>query len=67
MPYLDGRLVERAWTGLRPATASYAPEVCRLEGSTVWLAYGHYRNGILLAPATALRIAEAITASSETD
>jgi glycine/D-amino acid oxidase-like deaminating enzyme len=28
----------------------------RLGDTCLWLAYGHYRNGILLAPATAARV-----------
>jgi len=32
-----------------------------VEGVNVWLAYGHYRNGILLTPVTAQRIAEQIS------
>ncbi len=41
----------KCWTGLRP----YAPEphIRRVEGTNVWLAYGHFRNGILLTPLTA--------------
>jgi len=31
--------------------------------SRVWLAYGHYRNGILLAPATCDRICQEIGAA----
>jgi glycine/D-amino acid oxidase-like deaminating enzyme len=34
----------------------------RVEGTNVWLAYGHYRNGILLTPVTARRIAESVIA-----
>ncbi|MDQ6663415.1 MAG: FAD-dependent oxidoreductase, partial [Acidobacteriota bacterium] len=54
------------WLGFRPATESLTPEIGRVPNSNVWLAYGHYRNGILLAPATARRIARDITSSSET-
>jgi glycine oxidase len=45
-----------AWNGLRPASDS-GPVMQRVEGSNLWLAYGHYRNGILLAPYTAETIA----------
>jgi len=42
------------WAGLRPATPDYLPLLGRLsEASNQFLATGHYRNGILLAPATA--------------
>lgn len=44
---------ESSWFGFRPATASLEPEVRRLPGTDIYLAYGHYRNGILLAPITA--------------
>src|ERR1022692_1713211 len=46
-----------AWLGFRPATEDFAPAIGRLEDTCLWLAYGHYRNGILLAPATARRVA----------
>lgn len=48
-----------AWAGLRPATADRLPAIGRLPGlQRQWLAGGHYRNGILLAPATALAMAD---------
>jgi glycine/D-amino acid oxidase-like deaminating enzyme len=49
------------WIGFRPATEDLLPKIGRFEATNVWLAYGHYRNGILLAPATAQRIADSIT------
>ncbi|MCC6394312.1 MAG: glycine oxidase ThiO [Bryobacterales bacterium] len=52
-----------AWTGFRPATALPHPLIEQLGESPVWLAYGHYRNGILLAPATAERLTKVLTAS----
>jgi glycine oxidase len=52
--------VER-WIGFRPAAADMLPKIGRVGGANVWLAYGHYRNGILLAPVTAERIAAEIT------
>jgi glycine/D-amino acid oxidase-like deaminating enzyme len=30
----------------------------------LWLAYGHYRNGILMAPATAPRVAKSLIEAS---
>jgi glycine/D-amino acid oxidase-like deaminating enzyme len=32
----------------------------QIPGTNVWAAFGHYRNGILLAPETARIIAEQI-------
>jgi glycine oxidase len=43
----------RAWAGFRPGTGNQGPVINRVPGTNVWLAYGHYRNGILLTPATA--------------
>jgi len=60
LPSLDGLEPERVWTGFRPATPTGRPEVGRIANSRIWLAYGHYRNGVLLAPATADRVSEDI-------
>jgi glycine oxidase len=60
LPALAALEPERIWTGFRPATPTSQPHIGRLEQSRIWLAYGHYRNGILLAPATAARVAEEI-------
>ncbi len=61
-PALAGRAPEECWIGFRPATASGEIALGRLADSPVWLAYGHYRNGILMAPATARRLAAEIAA-----
>ena len=67
MPALAGRPYA-AWNGFRPRSATGEPVLERVPGTMVWLAYGHYRNGILLAPVTAARIAgEIMQASSRTD
>lgn len=42
-----------AWVGFRPGIEGEGPELRRLPEERIWLAYGHYRNGILLAPLTA--------------
>jgi glycine oxidase len=55
------------WIGFRPATENHEPQLHRISGTGLWLAYGHYRNGILLAPATARRISREIIASWERD
>jgi glycine/D-amino acid oxidase-like deaminating enzyme len=52
------------WLGFRPGADS--PVIERVEGCNLWLAYGHFRNGILLAPVTASRIGDEITSSLET-
>ena len=51
----------RRWIGFRPF-APTGPHIRRIENTNVWLAYGHFRNGILLAPLTSQRIAAGIIA-----
>lgn len=61
VPDLAGAEVIRAWSGLRPATPDGLPILGLLPGhEDVWVATGHYRNGILLAPITGRLMAEAI-------
>jgi glycine oxidase len=59
-PALADFAVTETWTGLRPGTPDGLPFLgpTALEG--FFLATGHYRNGILLAPATARSIADAV-------
>jgi glycine oxidase len=57
LPELRSAPEPTAWLGFRPATEDYAPVIGRLGDTCLWLAYGHYRNGIMLAPATAGRLA----------
>lgn len=57
-------VAQDAWIGFRPG-AKRGPSLGRLDDTAIWLAYGHYRNGILLAPATAARIAGEIISSLE--
>ena len=50
-----------AWAGLRPHTPDRLPVLGPLEsGSRHFLATGHYRDGILLAPATAVLLADLV-------
>ncbi len=60
-PALASRSPSARWIGFRPFSAD-GPHIRSVEGTNVWLAYGHFRNGILLAPLTARRIAGEITA-----
>jgi glycine/D-amino acid oxidase-like deaminating enzyme len=61
-PDLAQAQIVRTWSGLRPRPEGQpAPIIGPLEGfENVLLATGHYRNGILLAPGTALEIRQAI-------
>lgn len=49
----------RAWCGLRPGTPDGLPIVDRAPGrENLWLACGHFKNGVLLAPATGKLLSE---------
>jgi glycine oxidase len=63
LPQISVVAPDEAWIGFRPATPSLLPEIRRWGEHRIWLAYGHYRNGILLAPATARRVAGEILAA----
>jgi glycine oxidase len=60
-PHLSETEPSEVWTGLRPG--SEALRIGSWHSNRLYLAYGHYRNGILLAPLTAERIANEITAN----
>ncbi len=61
-PALAEATTLRTWCGLRPRPDGRpAPVIEKLPGySNILLATGHYRNGVLLAPATAQKIREMI-------
>jgi glycine oxidase len=65
-PVLADLAPEERWLGFRPAVEGDTPVVARAGDRALWLAYGHYRNGILMAPATAHRVAREIMANSGT-
>ncbi len=62
-PVMDAPYVE-SWAGLRPGTPDGLPLIGRNQdsGAVQFLATGHFRNGILLAPGTARVIADLICA-----
>lgn len=59
-PALRTFTVSEMWAGLRPATADGRPFIGPTPIEGYFLATGHYRNGILLAPVTAALIADAL-------
>ena len=67
VPELRGVPVEEAWVGFRPGSATVEPVVGRRGGSRIWDAYGHFRNGILLAPITAKMLCDEILPNGERD
>jgi glycine oxidase len=62
----SGRFVD-AWSGLRPATPDGWPVLGSSPIRGLFFAAGHYRNGILLAPATARHVADAICGTGTRD
>lgn len=64
LPHLASETPAEAWTGLRPASDALRTGAHGASGR-LYLAYGHFRNGILLAPVTARDLAAEITANFE--
>ena len=52
-PLLADSSVAEFWTGLRPTAKDGLPILGPTELDGYWVALGHFRNGILLAPITA--------------
>jgi len=60
-PFLENRSPFYRWAGLRPSTQDGLPLIGSLSSSDrVVFAVGHYRNGILLSPATAMFVADCV-------
>jgi glycine oxidase len=62
-PVASAPIIDR-WAGLRPGTGDGLPLIGGSEVPNCWLATGHFRNGILLAPATALVMRQLIEGSA---
>jgi glycine oxidase len=71
-PVREAEIVE-TWAGLRPASPDDLPMIGPLENGAgqekqreprIWLAAGHFRNGILLAPGTARLMRQMITGAT---
>lgn len=60
LPELSAFTPAERWNGFRPGVEGECPVVGRIEGTSIWTAFGHYRNGILLAPETARMIARSV-------
>jgi glycine oxidase len=59
-PSLAAFSLTETWAGLRPGTSDGMPCLGPTPVDGLFLATGHYRNGILLAPVTARLIADSI-------
>lgn len=64
-PGLVGIGIQRAWTCLRPHHPDGLPVIDRVPGiANAWFTSGHYRTGILMAPATAAVLVEWVASGS---
>lgn len=59
-PSLRDFSVTETWAGLRPGTPDERPFLGSTPMNGYYLATGHYRNGVLLAPITARLLADAL-------
>ncbi|MCP6758169.1 MAG: glycine oxidase ThiO [Fischerella sp. CENA71] len=59
-PQIQNYPIEELWWGFRPATPDELPILGNSSCQNLTFATGHYRNGILLAPITAVLIADLI-------
>ncbi|MFN2461833.1 MAG: glycine oxidase ThiO [Candidatus Velthaea sp.] len=66
VPALSRFALVETWAGLRPATPDRLPVIGATNLEGYFVAGGHFRNGILLAPVTARAVAELI-ATGTTD
>lgn len=68
-PQLGAGKILRSWSGLRPRPVGQPAPVIRQhpERNDIIFATGHYRNGILLAPATAIMVRDTIIAEADTN
>jgi glycine oxidase len=58
VPDLEKAAIVETWSGLRPDTPDHLPILGPTDIAGLFMATGHYRNGILLAPITAKLIRE---------
>jgi glycine oxidase len=67
MPALGDLTVAETWAGLRPGSADGLPYLGATALGGYVVATGHYRNGILLTPATAVAIADVVAGRARPD
>ena len=66
-PGLADTAVAESWAGVRPGTPDQAPFIGETITPGLFVAAGHYRNGILLAPITARLVADLILDGKRSD
>ncbi len=60
-PVLDQYEIEHHWAGLRPAAPAGVPYICRHpQIDNLFINAGHYRNGVVLGPASAKLLADLV-------
>ena len=64
VPTLGGATVTRTWSGLRPGSSDELPILGESTRRGLYVCTGHYRNGILLAPASVEAMAAAMLGRS---
>jgi glycine oxidase len=64
VPALSGARMLEAWAGLRPGSPDNLPILGATQTPGYFVATGHFRDGILLAPITAQVMAQLITGAS---
>ncbi len=60
VPDLAGAEFKQAWSGVRPQSADGMPYLGSVDNQGLWMAAGHYRNGILLSAGTGDWLARSI-------
>lgn len=61
LPALNQATIEKTWAGVRPLTKDGLPYLGEVpDVSGLYVATGHYRNGILLAPRTSTFLADIV-------
>ena len=66
IPELAEAMIDSTWVGFRPRTPDGLPVIGRAApGSNLWIASGHFRNGILLTPITGEMIASSMLERGE--
>ncbi|MBL1351753.1 MAG: glycine oxidase ThiO [Zetaproteobacteria bacterium] len=64
-PALENLEIEQQWMGFRPGTPDGMPFLGKIpEKEGLWVATGHYRNGVALAPITAQVMSQSILGES---
>ncbi|HXO38258.1 MAG TPA: glycine oxidase ThiO [Candidatus Acidoferrum sp.] len=60
LPELASAPITQSWAGLRPGTPDDLPIIGPTDTAGIFVATGHFRNGILLAPVTAQIVADLV-------